>query len=378
MAWQVLGPRLVLLICLLVAAASGAGPTNADSHSKQVSQLDRGITPGLWGADTRTPVPARLGYIKPMVGRLVSEVGEGIVCTAFCVGDDIVATASHCLFSANRTRSRVPLSSFHVDFADRDKLASSTIAGKDEASKQWNVVAGTTHFPVHSPLYNARDWALLKLAAPICRRRQIEVVPIPKTQELLKLVHGKKLFTIGYMVHSHGIELLYSGNCETTPTLALLRKVWAVVRSQFVDPENIIPHRCGFAPGASGSPVLAEIEGRVVVIALNNGTVPVPAYLLIGKSPEQQRKIIRAMPEAANIAVSAMSFKMQIEQLRTTQKAVSTDAIKEIQIRFGRAGLYAGEVNGAFNPALRQAILDSQRNRGVLPTGRPNLVLTSE
>ncbi len=174
------------------------------------------MSPGLWGEDTRTPVPARLAYIKEMIGRLVSEAGDGITCTAFCVRDDVVATASHCLFSEDRRGRHLPLSSFHVQFGDRKRAESSTIAGKDEATKQWNVIAGTTHFPTHSPLYNARDWALLKLASPVCRKRRVELAPIAATRELLRLVHRKKVLTIGYMTHSHGIELLYSGDCETT------------------------------------------------------------------------------------------------------------------------------------------------------------------
>jgi hypothetical protein len=263
-------------MCLSVALIRMFGPAYGAGDEPAVIEPDH-LNPGLWGSDARTLVTGKYAYLKRKIGRLTAGGARKISCTVFCVEDSTVATAAHCLFSTDGKGERTALSSFAVEFSNGEKVERTKIAGKDETSMRWNVLAGTTHFPRHSPLHNARDWALLKLATNICAKQNLPVLPIRREQKLLEAVHRRQLFTIGFMRRRSEIELLYSGDCESTQKLQLLKKVWTTVRRQFLDPVDIIPHRCGFGPGASGSPLFLGTKQGASVIALNNGTVKSPA-----------------------------------------------------------------------------------------------------
>lgn len=364
----------VLLMCLSVALIRMFCPAYGAGHEPAVIEPDH-LNPGLWGSDTRTLVPGKYAYLKRKIGRLTVGGARKISCTVFCVEDDTVATAAHCLFSTDGKGEQTALSSFAVEFSNGEEVERTKIAGTDETSRRWNVLAGTTHFPRHSPLHNARDWALLKLATNICAKRILPVLPIRREQKLLEAVHRRQLFTIGFMRRRSEIKLLYSGACESTQKLLLLKKVWTTVRRQFLDPVDIIPHRCGFGPGASGSPLFLAIEEGAAVIALNNGSVQIPRHLLTGKSPDDRRALIRAMPEASNIAVSAAAFVQQIGLMQDLPQPIPRAAISRLQRFLGKLGYFAKDANGSYDPDLRQAILDFERDRGLIATGLPSLSL---
>ena len=74
-------------LALVLTAAAGLGPARA----------------AVFGEDDRGPVPAGLRATQEMIGLLYNGKAQ-IVCTAFCVAPDIVATAAHCLFRTAEDR----------------------------------------------------------------------------------------------------------------------------------------------------------------------------------------------------------------------------------------------------------------------------------
>ena len=50
----------------------------------------------MFGTDDRGPLPAKYKDVREKIGLLFSVRGRS-VCTAFCVANDVVATAGHCL-----------------------------------------------------------------------------------------------------------------------------------------------------------------------------------------------------------------------------------------------------------------------------------------
>src|SRR5262245_31464338 len=76
-------------VCLAVLAASLSGPAQA----------------AVFGSDERVPLPQSLREVGDKIG-VLHDPRSHSVCTAFCVGNDIVATAAHCLY---RTSDVPPL-----------------------------------------------------------------------------------------------------------------------------------------------------------------------------------------------------------------------------------------------------------------------------
>ncbi len=68
------------------------------------------IPVAVFGKDQRKRLPRRYKKLDRQIG-LLHNPRTNTLCTAFCVGPDMIATASHCLYS-HRRRNRLYLSSF--------------------------------------------------------------------------------------------------------------------------------------------------------------------------------------------------------------------------------------------------------------------------
>lgn len=191
----------------------------------------------------------------------------------------------------------------------------------------------------------------------------------------MQAIFKKQVFTIGYMRRGDELKPTFSGNCQTSTSLTQLKKIWATIDNMFVDAGDLVTHRCDFTSGASGSPLFLRTKKGPVIIALNNGTIPVPGRFLIRKSYEERRKILNAIPTATNIAVSANAFVKQIALMRLPTAQLSPAGIKRIQLFLISSGQYEGPVDGIYDVPLRQAILDFERERNLLVTGQPTLSL---
>lgn len=363
---------LVFLAAIVISMTETGLASYHKSHSLQRPSINRF---GVFGEDTLKSVPQKYDFVKRSIGRLRSKKGRPISCTAFCVAPDVVATASHCLFSIGPSGQRPPLTSFEVEFEDDQGVTRTNIAGDDESSARWNVLAGATTFPERSPLKNTHDWALMKLASNGCNKRALQISKEKRKQELLTAIFRKQVFVIGYMRRGNDLKLTFSGNCQTSTSLTQLKKIWATVDNMFVDAGDLVTHRCDFTSGASGSPLFLQTQKGPVIIALNNGTIPVPGRFLIGKSYEERRKILNSIPTATNIAVSANAFVKQIALMSLPTVRLSPADIKRLQIFLQTSGHYRGMLDGLYDVPLRQAILDFERERNLLVTGRPALSL---
>jgi len=346
----------------------------AATHASAGYQVFLTIDYGVFGDDSRTAVPDKYTLQKEAVAKLVSSGDPVIRCTAFCVAPDMVATASHCLFSTRESGRLSPLSSFVVEIDSDAGPKRAKIKGADEEAHRWNVIAGTTRFPKHAPLQNAHDWALIKLSTAVCKNRMVKILPM-RNKDILAAVFNKRIFAIGFMGRGTTLPLTYSGNCETTKNIAQLNKAWSAASHMFSDARHVVLHRCDLGPGASGSPLFLEKESGPVVIALNNGTIPVPARILYGKSPEQRRRLISAIPTAANYAVSVDALHRQIRLMQSLPRRLTSQEVARVQLFLKSIGYFKGEADGVFDIRLRQAVIDFERHEKLIVTGRPTLSL---
>jgi Trypsin len=157
----------------LPAPAFAQHPDSSPKITKPAS-LPRGI----FGKDTRREPPAKYTELTKSVGQLETRVGQKVFrCTGFCVADNVVATAAHCLFEPE---IRNHLSKTSIAIGQGPDRRNSAIHGRTPEEIQWSIVAGTTAvrtvWTEGTTLNWAHDWALVRLAAPICKDRSLRVL----------------------------------------------------------------------------------------------------------------------------------------------------------------------------------------------------------
>src|SRR5262245_48947099 len=86
-----------LVVGWLLPLPAPAFAQRSDSPPKISKSADP--SRGIFGKDTRREPPAKYTELTKSVGQLETRIGTRyFLCTAFCVADNVVATAAHCLF----------------------------------------------------------------------------------------------------------------------------------------------------------------------------------------------------------------------------------------------------------------------------------------
>ena len=136
------------------------------------------VLAAVFGSDDRVEMPPRLDAVGRSVGMLFNNEAR-TVCTAFCVSDNTIATAAHCLFkTAGETPPRVADFWFgRLNGSNSREFA--RIAGVTTASTPQHVMAGSTQLRVRPPIDATRDWALVRLSRPLCRGAALPIKVLP-------------------------------------------------------------------------------------------------------------------------------------------------------------------------------------------------------
>jgi V8-like Glu-specific endopeptidase len=206
---------------MITACQPAAVLHNANSESKSIIDQD-----SLVEIDANTPLPHRdLKKEFPAIGRMTGG------CTAFHLGDGIVATAGHCLEDLAENPREVSCHSMDITWG---VLAGESNQGRSRCLK------------VLEYKYDQEaDYAL------------IQVDPIPATAVVLERDPRAMKLTAQAMVlgYPKGRALSLSGTC--------------VAHNGDNPDSQIFRHRCDTLPGNSGSPVLDA--QTLEVIGVHNG-----------------------------------------------------------------------------------------------------------
>jgi hypothetical protein len=143
----------------------------------------------VFGADDRGALPARHKALAKSIG-LFFNVKAKTVCSAFCVGDAMIATASHCIF---KTAGEKPLDPVDFRFGPPNAAAAdfARVAGWQNGSAAENVRAGTRRLSTKPPIDATQDWALVRLDRPVCRGAVLPVEPAPASQVVARAAAGE-------------------------------------------------------------------------------------------------------------------------------------------------------------------------------------------
>jgi hypothetical protein len=334
------------LIAVFALASAGLSPASA----------------AIFGKDSRRPVPQSFRAASDAVGTLRAP-GRGSIneCNAVCVSPHVIATSAHCLYFPVRNGSlpRLPAVSF------RNAKGRSTIAGAAQGHAAWNVIAGATFVSKRKNWTVSRDWALARLATPVCQGASLDIVTKNKWGDLFDKVLERKIFIISQNRYGSRLRLEFADACDKERNALELGMQWLAIDLGSREPEHLIPHRCDFKRGASGSPLLLEEDGKVKVLAINaaesDGRILTDK---LGKAIASQVN--------ANFAVSSKAFASQIGLLEKQRAPMARQSVRALQTGLARLELYSATPDGAFGRRTRQAILDFERRYGMTITGLPS------
>src|SRR5262245_38897089 len=226
------GRPLVRLCSGLVALAwLVLAPTHTFAWRVAPAPRSPGPTPAaVFGADDRVPLPAKYKDLQDKMGLLFNPRSR-MVCTAFCVAPDIVATAGHCLFKITGERApRIADFWFARNYdAVRDYAR---VAGHATGASAQNVMSGASALNMRPPIDATRDWALVRLARASCSKGVLTVRPLP-TEEIIAEAAAQRAFQVSYHRDFTPWRLAYASPCAIDR--AFDRADWKTIARDFAD-----------------------------------------------------------------------------------------------------------------------------------------------
>ena len=327
----------------------------------QAADGDARLQPvAVFGTDDRVPLPARYQKLRESLGVFFNPRTHTI-CSGFCVADNVVATAGHCLF---KTAGERPPRLADFWFArNYDSLRDyARIAGFSTGAAPQNVLAGSTRLRIKPPIDATSDWALVRLTRPICARRALPVIQLT-TAEIERQSDAGRVFQVSYHRDFTLWRPAYSKPCRVARDYP--QADWKTIAADFTVPERLLLHTCDTGGASSGSPLLLDGPTGVSVLGINVGTY-VQARMTVEDGGTKQA--LRT-DTVANTGVAAIAFANRIAAFAEARVLGTAAQIRELQAQLARRGYYDGVVDGTFGPDLRSAIEVYERASGQPVTG---------
>jgi len=204
----------------------------------------------FFGKDNRVPVGPQ-GMPWQTIGRL-QTVG-GLQCTATLVAPNVAITAGHCFVGAHGQLD--PGQDFTLGL-NGDKFSKRVAISKVWVSRR--LLNGLIHRRdgVYVPESVAGyDFAFIRLAEPLGNGAGYLPVFSGSRADLVSTLakNGKRMIHVGYPEDAQGVMMAHK-NCLATE----------------MHSDGRLGHRCDTLPGDSGSPMLASINGKTTIIAIQS------------------------------------------------------------------------------------------------------------
>lgn len=315
----------------------------------------------VFGVDSRTRLPKSMDKLRSSIGVIYNERTR-TVCTAFCAADNVIATASHCVF---RTKGEAPPPAERFIFArPKTKHANVRFAGAAAKAASQQIVAGTIGISTKPPIEAARDWALIRIDSKACAGRVLPIKALTP-DEIGKEADAGRVYQAAFHRDYGAWTMAYSGAC------AAGRQVEGSggppPERDFVDTLNVVLHTCDTGGASSGSPILVDTPTGPQVVAINVGTFVRSRVVL------EEGVVVKRSPAkpVANTAVSAVAFASHVEPFSRSTVLTGAADLKELQRRLTALALMPGPIDGRFDQRTRSAIEQWQIGAGLPRTGLP-------
>jgi V8-like Glu-specific endopeptidase len=348
-------------ILSIMAAAALLAPLTPPSRSQAVAAGK--VSPGtaaplaaapttllpaaVFGADDRVALPPLYRKYQDALGVLFN-IRSRSVCTAFCVGEAVIATAGHCLFKT-RGEKAPKLEEFWFARGYDDTRDYARIAGHASRAAAQNVVAGSTALSVSPPIDATSDWAFVRLNRPVCTKSVFEVEAMA-TDDIIAASEAGQVFQLAYHRDFVLWKQAYSKPCKAAKSFE--DADWPTVSADFSKPDALLLHQCDTGGASSGSPLLVETPRGPKVVAINVGTY-VQSKVIVRNGQTVQRMKPQTI---ANTAVTATAFQSALQAFRSATVLMTSASMKELQGTLTKSGHYNGPLDGSYGIALRTAI----------------------
>ena len=301
----------------------------------------------VFGRDDRVALPTRLMALKEKIGLLFSQRSR-LVCTAFCVAANVVATAGHCLYRTHGEPAP-PLADFWFARNFEGKRHFERIAGSGRSAAAQHVMSGSMDLNVRPPIDASKDWALVRLSRPACDRGVLPVRAL-SMEAVIAEATASRIFQVSYHRDFKPWRLAYSGPCGVARSFAAAD--WPVIAGDFADPTQVLLHTCDTGGASSGSPLLLETGEGIAVVGVNVGTYVQSTVLM------EDGRITKRLEaaEVANTAVNSDAFAGKLKTFREAAILTSPEEIRALQMALKLRALYPGTIDGAYGAGLRSAI----------------------
>lgn len=345
-----------------MAAAAQIGPSagqTPDPPSGHALQLQPQPV-AIFGEDERVALPKAYRDLKNKMGLLFNPRSQ-MVCTAFCVTPDTIATAGHCLFRiAGENAPRISDFYFARNYDAVQDYA--RIAGHDTGAADQHVISGAATLNMRPPIDATKDWALVRLERAICTLGALTVRPMT-TEQIMAAADADQVFHVSYHRDFTPWKLALAKPCKVSRTFEGTE--WKTIAEDFSDPGALLLHTCDTGGASSGSPLLIETDKGPEVIGINVGT-----YVQSRVDLQDGEVVHRHKSETvANTAVNAITFADKVEAFRRANIIDSRADMRTLQMILKRRHLYEGPIDGIYSPALRTAIEAFEKAQGLTVTG---------
>ncbi|MGZ5918677.1 MAG: peptidoglycan-binding protein [Hyphomicrobium sp.] len=322
------------------------------------ASLSRPSAAAVFGSDERVPLPQSLRAVGDKIG-VLHDPRSHSVCTAFCVGRDIVATAAHCLY---RTSSESPLRLTDLVLKLHGSHTSTHIAGAAEGGPETNVIAGSTRLNVHPPIDATRDWALVRLANPVCKGGSFKLSRKP-VEEVMRLAEAGRVYNVAYHRDLPKWQPMFESGCTVKRNFEDAE--WSTIARDFANPAQLLLHTCDTGGASSGSPLLVDGPDGPEVVGINVGTYVQSKVIMLNGEVLHRFK----SDDVANTGVNSLAFAASLDALRAADTLLARHDIRLLQERLAAKGLYKGQQDGIFNAETRAAVEGFERAAELPVTG---------
>lgn len=317
----------------------------------------------VFGKDDRIPLPGEYAHLKNKIGFLYTRTGN-YGCTASCVAKDTILTAAHCVLGGRGKRPAKPQADLKFYLPSKYLKgyydAADALHGGDYLPR--NVFTGAGGSRTFTSRNINSDWAYVKLATNACKGGSLTLksLPMGKIAEAAKT--GKLLEVAFHGDRDFGKTLLFTNTCPVQGVSSNQKRK---------NVAKTIRHTCDLTPGASGSPLLMDVDGELSIVGLNVAQRYTQRYLRRGK------KIIKYYKRKAthNLAVHPSVFIRYLAQIAPAKLVTSTRRLEWIQRGLKERKLYSGKIDGVFGPATRNAIRRFEQSVAQPVLGMPTLEL---
>lgn len=315
----------------------------------------------VFGSDTRTRLTTADNALRAQIGTLASSQ-SGAFCTAFCVADDLIATASHCLFGTNASPGpRLKDLTFKPGSA-RSADHGTPLAGRAIANQAQSVTSGTQQLAVLPPIGAVDDWAVARLDQPVCRGAHLALTNLSVGAIREHAAHGH-VYQIAVHADLDDTDLRRAAPCAIEQTFA--KADATTIARDFTAADAILFHTCDTGGGSSGSPLLIDTEHGPEVIGINVGT-----YVLSRNVSTAHDASAQPASEAiANTAIDIAALQRAVTDLSQRDLLTTPSEVRTLKARLAGKGLYNGPETGLVTNELRSAIARFEELSGRPVTG---------